>query len=280
MIHRTQYAKITSEAFSMQIYDGANDKKAKITSHTVTVVSANQIKCSSTDMMTIRKNGRTDWSLFYCENGCLYFEDKILKAGQIWIYPPKVPQKYKMFSDDKTVYRYLHFTGSDVFGLLDSLNICLSTTIDVKKQSLSNIFDLIQDSLSDDSGISVLRAEYHTLRLISKIATAKPATSEIHMMKRVTDNMEHSFASEYNATLYADMLGISVSRFNHLFKECIGVSPYAYFVRLRIINACNLLEDTNLKIKEIADRCGYKDPLYFTQAFKKETGKTPSDYRK
>ena len=51
-------------------------------------------------------------------------------------------------------------------------------------------------------------------------------------------------------------------------------------MQLRMTNARSLLEDTDLQIKEIAERCGYKDALYFTQAFKKETGLTPSAYRK
>lgn len=264
----------------MQVYYGTHDKKAKTTSHTVTVISANQIICKSTDLMTIRKYGREDWSLFFCEKGRIYFDDKILKEKQIWIYEPKAPQKYTLYAKDDTVYRYLHFTGSDVYNLLNSLNIPFSTAISVKEKSLSSLFDLIQDDLLDDSSISVLRAEYHALRLISKIATAKSASSEVHMMKRVTDNMEYTFTTEYDASLYADMFGISISRFNHLFKECIGVSPYAYFVGLRIANACNLLEYTDLKIKEIADKCGYKDPFYFAQVFKKEIGLTPSEYRK
>ena len=37
------------------------------------------------------------------------------------------------------------------------------------------------------------------------------------LMKRVTDDMTHSFAEQYSAKKYAEMLNMSVSRFNHLF---------------------------------------------------------------
>ena len=100
------------------------------------------------------------------------------------------------------------------------------------------------------------------------------------MMKRVTDNMEHSFSVAYDASYYADMFKISVSRFNHLFKQCVGIPPYAYYVKLRMANACSLLEDTDLKIQDIAEKCGYEDAMYFTQVFKKSIGLTPSNYRK
>lgn len=230
--------------------------------------------------MTIRRNGREDWSLFYCESGKLCFEDCILEAGQVWVYAPNVPQKYTMYSKDKTIYHYLHFTGSDVTDLLSSLGITLSYPIEVKSNSFSGVLDSIENSMLDDGALSKLCAEYHTLHLLSMLVRHRTHFSNVHMMKRVTDNMEHSFAAPYDASRYADIFRISVSRFNHLFKQCVGISPYAYYVRLRMANACSLLEDTNLRIQDIAGKCGYADAMYFTQVFKKNIGLTPSNYRK
>lgn len=264
----------------MRIYDGRDDKKSFPTKRTAAVISAGCMQCTRYDQMTIRKNGREDWSLYYCEAGRIYFENGTLEAGQAWIYAPGVPQKYRMYCGDKTAYRYLHFTGSDVAALLSSLEIPLSAPIQVKSGLLPQLFDNIQSSLADSSPLSMLSGEYYTLHLISQIARGRSGISEVHMMKRVTDNMEHSFAAPYDAERYARMLKISVSRFNHLFKSCMGVPPYAYYVNLRITNACSLLEETELKIRQVAEKCGYEDPLYFAQAFKKVTGTTPSEYRK
>ena len=44
-------------------------------------------------------------------------------------------------------------------------------------------------------------------------------------------------------------------------------------------DACLLLETTRLTVDEIAQRVGYQDRANFTRAFKKLTGKTPSEYR-
>lgn len=264
----------------MHIYDGKYDKKIFHTNHTAAVVSTNQIVCDKNDYMTIRKNGREDWSLFYCETGRMHIDNTILEEGQVWIYAPGVSQKYTIYSKDKTIYRYLHFTGSDVKELLSSLEIKLSTPIRVKSNSLTSIFEKIQNATTDDSAFSKLSAEYHILHLLSILAQCCTEFSEVYMLKRITDNMEHSFANNYNASAYADMLKVSVSRFNHLFKQYMGISPYAYYVKLRMTNACNLLIDTNLKIHDIANKCGYDDAIYFTQAFKKSVGLTPSEYRK
>ena len=271
---------ISDRVMKMNIYNGARDKKAPPTNHTVAVVSANRILCGSVDGMTIRKNGREDWSLFYCEKGRLYFENTVLESGQIFIYPPLTPQKYICYAKDKTVYRYLHFTGSDVAEVLSSLGIEVMAAINTKSGSLSNAFDSIRLSMLDSSPLSKIKAEYYTLYIISQIAKVKKQGGEITAMKNITDSMEHDFASEYDALRYAGMLNVSVSRFNHLFKENVGQSPYNYFLKIRMENAVGLLENTNLKIKDIAQKCGFPDPLYFSQVFKRMNGVTPSAYRK
>lgn len=265
----------------MRIYDGSNDTKALPTKHTVEVVSSNRMVCDSNDRMTIRKKGRGCWSLFYCETGRICFENSTLNGGQIWIYPPEIPQKYIIYGKDKTVYYYLHFTGSDIVQTLSSLGIAYLTVLNGENNALSEILDnIVQSCMADDGALSKLQAEYHTLYLLSRLATGKKQPLEPNAMKQITDDMEYTFASKYDPSRYATRLNISVSRFNHLFKECIGLSPYAYYLNLRIKNAAGLLETTNYKIKEIAAMCGFEDPLYFAQVFRRIKGITPTQYRK
>ena len=265
----------------MQIYDGSSDKKAFPTKHTIAVVSSSRITYESNDCMTVRKNGREDWSLFFCESGIMYFDDRAIEPGTIWIYPPETPQKYVAYSKDKNTYRYLHFTGSEVYEVLASLGIKACTPIKVKNSKLIlKILDSISLAMCDDSYLSGLTAEYQTLFLISQIANNEKKTCSPDLFKRVLDDMEHSFSQEYDASRYAQMLNFSTSRFNHLFKKQVGQSPYMYILSLRIDNAAALLEETDIKIKDIAEKCGFKDPLYFTQAFKRMRGRTPTQHRK
>ena len=226
----------------------------------------------------MRKNGRKDWSLFYCEQGNVYFDECTVHKGQAWIYPPNVPQKYMVLKQEETVYRYLHFTGYDIASLLEELGICHSVVIDTKGEAVSDALKNISNCICDDA-LSVVRSEYHTLYLLSVLAKKGGTSLKINPMKRVTDYMTHSFSDKYNVSEYAKMLNVSCDRFNHLFKEYIGVSPYDYYIKLRINNACSLLEKTDLRINIISEMCGYSDPMYFTQAFKKVMELTPSAYR-
>ena len=260
----------------MDIYDGSGDKIALPTSHTVAVVSAGRIVCGQRDHMTLRKSGRQDWSLYYCEVGCVYFDGKKVSAGQLRVYPPGVPQCYTVYSKDAAIYRYLHFTGSCVDEVLQNLRIPGCTVFEAKSNP-SPIFQQIQQAVAGSSYDDRLQAEYQTLRLLSRLSQSRQTHAA--SMKRVTDDMEHSFALPYDGSRYAALLNISPGRFNHLFKETVGIPPHTYVTALRMRNAKALLEDTDLPVGKISEKCGYDNPLYFTQAFRKHTGLAPTAYR-
>lgn len=264
----------------MRIYYGTNDIKAPPCERTVGLVSTGVIRYEKNDMMTIRKDGRSDWSLFYCEHGCMDFNGVQLTKGELWIYPPKVMQCYTVYAKDHSVYRYLHFNGLNVGKLLSELCIPTEQPINHTRESLTEQFQKLASDAKDKTALSRIRAEYHILYLLSRLSKPREEEKSFGLLKQVIDNMEHSFSVPYNAKSYADMLYISVSRFNHFFKESVGISPHRYYTRIRIKNAQELLEQTDLPINVIAKNCGYDDAMYFTQAFKREVGVTPSGYRR
>jgi AraC family transcriptional regulator of arabinose operon len=74
--------------------------------------------------------------------------------------------------------------------------------------------------------------------------------------------------------------GLSVSRFAHLFKETAGISPQKFFEQQRLRQAGELLGLSSLGIAEIAAEVGYEDPFYFSNRFRKQMGKSPSQWRR
>ena len=87
------------------------------------------------------------------------------------------------------------------------------------------------------------------------------------------------FFEKLDLAVCAKMLHLSIGRFSHIFKECIGVSPYAYIINLRMKMAAELLALSNLPISEVAYKAGFDNPLYFSRMFKKQYGVSPSDFR-
>lgn len=77
----------------------------------------------------------------------------------------------------------------------------------------------------------------------------------------------------------AKRANLSPSRFNTVFKQKFGMSPYRYLLHLRIKHAKELLRSTEYTLEEIATYCGFSDIHHFSKTFKKMVGQSPGVYR-
>jgi transcriptional regulator GlxA family with amidase domain len=78
----------------------------------------------------------------------------------------------------------------------------------------------------------------------------------------------------------ASSINLSESRFRHLFKQELGVSPTQYFKSVRLGQARELLTSSFLTIKEVAVRVGVNDISHFVRDYKALFGQTPSEARR
>ena len=74
----------------------------------------------------------------------------------------------------------------------------------------------------------------------------------------------------------ADLEHLSVSRYAALFRACMGLSPQAYIIRMRLDMAMELLQRTDLSVKQIAQTVGYADQLSSSRPFRPPRGVPPS----
>ena len=72
---------------------------------------------------------------------------------------------------------------------------------------------------------------------------------------------------------------LSASRMYHVIKQETGKSFKELVNEIRLADACNMLENSNLPIGQIADCCGFSTHAYFFRVFKTRFGRTPQEYR-
>ncbi|MBN1822669.1 MAG: AraC family transcriptional regulator [Prolixibacteraceae bacterium] len=77
----------------------------------------------------------------------------------------------------------------------------------------------------------------------------------------------------------SEKVGYSPTYFTTVFRNVTGYSPISYFSHLKILKACEYLDYTNMKIKQISFELGYSDPYYFSRDFSKRLGLSPRNYR-
>ena len=91
--------------------------------------------------------------------------------------------------------------------------------------------------------------------------------------------MEARIESPITIAAIAKHVKISTRRLETLFNVQLGLSPAAYFTRLRLKSAERLLKDTNLSVQEIGLRTGYGSTASLSRSFKKFSGQSPVTFR-
>ena len=78
----------------------------------------------------------------------------------------------------------------------------------------------------------------------------------------------------------AKRTGASRSVLATRFSDCVGETPMRYLALWRMQLAARLLADGNDKIASVAEKVGFGSEAAFSRAFKKLTGRSPSNWRK
>jgi len=105
--------------------------------------------------------------------------------------------------------------------------------------------------------------------------------TKVKELIRVAVNyINNNFERDLALTSVAKYVFLSPSYFARAFKDEIGISPINYLLKVRIETAKEMLATTAMKIGEIALSVGFSKQQRFNDIFRKQTGITPSAYRK
>jgi len=102
----------------------------------------------------------------------------------------------------------------------------------------------------------------------------------IDFVRKFSDLVEKHFKKTKQVEAYADMMSIASSSLTKKLQK-YGIDSPSRIIKSRvIIEAKRLLMYSDKSVKEIASLLGYDDQFYFSRIFTKETGLSPSEYRK
>lgn len=229
---------------------------------------------------------RIDYTLMYLSSGTatVYINGmpKSLNAGEALLYLPGVLQKHVYLKKDGCINKFVHFTGR----LCEELDGAPARIIPVvsKNEFESNLDRLIRaycrvDGLRELLCDGYLRTLIALLRDSEQIAVAPHDTLQERI--RMVINIINAHINEpIDLDNCARMCFVSRERFNHMFKEQTGIAPLQYINRIRIERAKQLLSDSGLSVSECAETLGFSDVNYFSRLFRKQTGTSPSKYRR
>ncbi len=109
-----------------------------------------------------------------------------------------------------------------------------------------------------------------------KVKTGK-AKELVHIAKGY---IEANFDQNISVADIAGHVFLSQGYFARAFRDEMGMSPMAYLMQVRVTKACELLQESDMKVSTIARRVGFSSPQRFNAAFRKQMNSTPMTYRK
>ena len=114
-------------------------------------------------------------------------------------------------------------------------------------------------------------------RAILGVETLPAHTSAL--VKQAIAYLHQNYTRTVSRWEIAEAVGVSEDYLSRVFARELGISPWDYLNRYRILQAKQLLADTTESVGSIARRVGFKDQAYFSRVFHKVMRMSPQEFR-
>ncbi|WP_343208614.1 AraC family transcriptional regulator [Anaerolentibacter hominis] len=220
-------------------------------------------------------------------SGCYKTGDRIftLRAGDCFLVYPDTEISYQADEADPWEYYWVGFSGNDALPILESTPFTRNHPIlrrhpegERIQKSLYRIYKARGNTL--DAAVRMTGQLYLALSvLMEKTAGAGSSPGKSSYVKMALDYISSHFSYPISIEDIAAYAGVSRSHLYREFRSFLNCSPKEYLSGYRISRACQLLKTTDLSVTAVANSVGFDNSLYFSKAFHKIKGVSPTVYR-
>ncbi len=170
--------------------------------------------------------------------------------------------------------------------ILDELKGAFVMNIPVnKKEGLESLFTALERSVGKEGALAEAERKIQVLSILYYICHNKrkyePRVFDSDkIVHEVSEYVGSHFSDDINLLSLSKVFSVSESHLSRKFKEVSGVGLNEYITFVRIMNAEKFLSEGKYSVTEVAAKCGFNDPNYFSTVFKKIKGITPLKFSK
>lgn len=130
------------------------------------------------------------------------------------------------------------------------------------------------------ANLAATQLETFLLNLLKKDKyTGKELSYNERQYAKIVDVMENNYDKMLSIYDIAEKCGMGVSNMKRIFSRYCDIGVAKYFLSLKMRKAIEMF-DIGMKPKDVATALGFCEINYFYTVFKRETGYTPSQYKK
>jgi len=233
-----------------------------------------------------------DQAIFiYCVKGSGWCEvageHHVIRAGELLVIPPQVAHAYGADEKNPWTIHWFHAQGSLLASYLAELKVSPVRPVVFLGDSpqvlalFEEVLEVLEHGYTPQQMLHAAHALSHLIAVMirHRHENWRIQPDSRQKISRTLAYMKQHLEQPLQLDALAALANLSRSRYSALFKEQTGFAPMDYFNRLRMHRACQLLDTTDLSVKDIASRLGYHDPLYFSRVFRSITDSPPVEYR-
>jgi len=146
-----------------------------------------------------------------------------------------------------------------------------------------HLLNALDELLAEDEPSAALtdltNALIHCVESLLRQPVARPGSRAQSLLEEVRVFLQSHYQYEITRDSVAEQFNVTPNHLSRLFQTHGRMTFSSYLTNVRIDRAKHLLHNYNLKLDDIAARCGYHDTPYFCHVFKKVTKTTPMQYR-
>lgn len=246
------------------------------------------------DHATVRARPR-DWLLIWSLGGRGYCQTEgrslDVQPGDLVLLLPRVAQRYGAERDDPWDILWLHASGPAAGPMWRGLRrfgddgpcVRLGRDEVIRERFVELVVHSGRPTWPaagepvwpDTEAHAILGLMWRRLDQLTRVPRRPSPFDPVAVARHIHDHLPDRLTLDSLAAV----AGLSPAHFARLFRRHFGVSPIRYLNQKRIDVACAMLDESDMKLWQIAHRVGFDDPYYFSRLFRLHTGVPPSAYR-
>jgi len=238
-----------------------------------------------------RAHGSDQHILIYCMEGSGQAEVSKKKyelhPGSFVIIPAGEQHCYSASEDNSWTIYWVHFKGSASQQLVATLLQKINNhhgSVEFQSRRIGlfeDIYACLERGYGNDNLCYANICLYHYISSFiyhDKFDLSQNRSGEDPVELSI-NYMQQNLSNLLSLEDIAASVNYSASHYSAIFRKKTGFAPIEYFNHLKVQKACQFLQYTELRIKEISDKLGIEDPYYFSRMFSKLMGVSPNQYR-